>query len=646
MFSVKCRYHLTNKLRFLILDVGIYPKENALLNDIDKIEKIKKLKIEELESLANEVRERIIEVTSKNGGHVAPSLGATDLAIALLKVFTPPEDAIVWDVGHQAYAYKILTGRNKDFDTLRQYQGISGFNNIFESEYDAFGVGHSSTSISAALGIACAKQIRHEVGHSIAIIGDGALTGGMSFEALNHAGHLAKDKMLVILNDNNMSISKNVGALQKYLTNMLVSRSYNALKKQVWDFSSTLPRAIRTRFIRGAQKMEESMINILVPNIIFEDLGFKYVGPVDGHNIPRLIRVLNKVKYNMVGPVLLHVVTKKGKGFSIAENNSSKFHGLGPYNATSGETQSKKAKNWSSSFGDKLIALAESNKKIVAITAAMSDGTGLTKFEKKYPSRFFDVGIAEQHAITFAAGLATKGIKPFVAIYSTFIQRAYDQIIHDVALQKLPLVICLDRSGLVGEDGATHHGAFDLSFLLPIPNLVILTPAYEKEFHEMLTFASEYQDGPIIIRYPRGNINIDKNNHRPFLLGKFSTIETGSKIAILVVGHALEIANQVKNELLEQAKISPEIINVRSVKPLDYAGLDELKDKFDLIVTIEHNSLTNGVGQLIKNYLKSQPLLNIGYPDSFITHGNVSKLYEEIGFTAQAITEKILKEIK
>lgn len=624
----------------------LFPKEITLLQDIDKIEKIKKLKIDELETLAQEVRERIIDVTSKNGGHVAPSLGATDLAIALLKVFTPPEDAIVWDVGHQAYAYKILTGRNKDFDTLRQYRGISGFNNIFESDYDAFGVGHSSTSISAALGIACAKQLKQESGHSIAIIGDGALTGGMSFEALNHAGHVAKDKMLVILNDNNMSISKNVGALQKYLTNMLVSRSYNALKKQVWDFSSTLPRAIRTRFIRGAQKMEESMMNILVPNIIFEDLGFKYVGPIDGHDIPRLIRVLNKIKYNMVGPVLLHIVTKKGKGFSIAENNSSKFHGLGPYNATSGETESKKVKNWSTSFGEKLISLAETNKKIVAITAAMSDGTGLTQFEKIYPSRFFDVGIAEQHAITFAGGLATKGIKPFVAIYSTFIQRAYDQIIHDIALQKLPIVICLDRAGLVGEDGATHHGAFDISFLLPIPNLIILTPAYETELHEMLTFASEYQDGPIVIRYPRGTVIPLNNNHKPFELGKFSLLESGEKIAILTVGHALELAYDVREKLQKEDNITAEIINVRTIKPLDYDYLDSLSGKFDLLVTIEHNSVVNGLGQLVKNYLNSSSVLNIAYPDNFVTHGNVTELYQEIGFTAQAITEKIKKELK
>jgi 1-deoxy-D-xylulose-5-phosphate synthase len=615
-----------------------------LLNKIDRVEKLKKLKIEDLKLLAEDVRKRIIEVTANNGGHVAPSLGATDIAIALLKVFDPPKDAVVWDVGHQSYAYKILTGRNEDFDTLRQYKGISGFNNIFESEYDAFGVGHSSTSISAALGIACAKQIKNEPGHSIAIIGDGALTGGMAFEAMNHAGHLAKDKLIVVLNDNNMSISKNVGALQRYLTNMLVSRSYNTLKKQVWDLSQTFPKRFRVKFIRGAQKLEESMMNVLVPNIIFEDFGFKYVGPVDGHDLPRMIRVLNQVKYNMVGPVLVHVVTKKGKGFSIAENDSSKFHGLGPYHVASGKSKSTKSRSWSQSFGDKLCELAKEKKSISAITAAMSGGTGLTTFEKKFPHRFFDVGIAEQHAITFAGGLATKGIKPFVAIYSTFIQRAYDQIIHDVALQKLPVVICLDRAGLVGEDGATHHGAFDISFMLPIPNLTILSPAYESELHQMMDFAADYQDGPIVIRYPRGGIDNSERQLADFELGKATTIKEGSKIAILTTGHALKLGEELAELLQIQKNINAKIISFGSLKPLDYSALDKLKE-FDKVVTIEHNALKGGFGSMVKDYLAEEEVKvnTIGYPDKFITHGNVDKLYHEIGFTAEQIFNKINK---
>jgi len=445
-----------------------------ILNKITSPEDVRKLSLEQLAVLACEVRQRIIEVTAKTGGHLAPSLGATDIAVALLKVFDPLKNRIVWDVGHQSYAYKILTGRNDRFDTLRQLDGISGFNNIFESEYDGFSVGHSSTSISAALGITVAEDLRGLPVKTIAVIGDGALTGGMSFEALNHAGHLQKE-LIVILNDNTMSISKNVGGLQNYLSSMMVSKSYNSLKKQIWELSENhLPTKIRRTFLHGAQKLEESLLNIMVPNIIFEDLGFKYVGPIDGHDMPRLVRIFNNVKNNMIGPVLIHTVTQKGKGCSFAEKNCTKYHGIGPYQENTGESLSSKDKSYSQVFGDYLCALAEDNEDIVAITAAMSDGTGLKPFEKKYPKRFYDVGIAEQHSVTFAGGLAVRGFKPFVAIYSTFMQRALDQVIHDVALQKLPVVFCLDRAGIVGEDGATHHGNFDLSYFNFVPDLVVM----------------------------------------------------------------------------------------------------------------------------------------------------------------------------
>jgi len=386
---------------------------------LDKIKSpadIRKLSISQLIILAAEVRSRIIDVTAKNGGHVAPSLGATDIAISLLKVFDPLINRIVWDVGHQSYAYKILTERNRQFDSLRQFNGLSGFNNIFESKYDAFGVGHSSTSISAALGITVAKEMRKEEGLAIAVIGDGALTGGIALEALNHAGHLQK-KMIVILNDNEMSISKNVGALQNYLTNMLVSKPYNKLKEQVWALSHTLPDSIRGKFITGAQKLEESFMNILIPNIIFEDLGFKYVGPVDGNNIHRMVRILQKVKTNMHGPILIHTITRKGKGYSFAEKNSQMFHGLGPYYKETGICKSKKSISFSNVFGNVLCNLAENNSEVVAVTAAMADGTGLIPFSEKFADRFYDVGIAEQHAVTFAAGMAVKGLKPYVAIY-------------------------------------------------------------------------------------------------------------------------------------------------------------------------------------------------------------------------------------
>ncbi|MCD8481026.1 MAG: 1-deoxy-D-xylulose-5-phosphate synthase [Candidatus Cloacimonetes bacterium] len=474
------------------------------LERIDKPTMVAKLNNEELAQLAAEVRQRIIDVVAKTVATSRPVWGTVDLTLALLSVFDPIKDRVVWDVGHQSYAWKILTERNARFSTLRQYGGISGFTNRDESPYDAFSTGHSSTSISAALGIAAARDLRRESFHSIAVIGDGALTGGMSFEALNHSGHLQPDKFIVILNDNAMSISKNVGGLQKYMARMYASKSYNALKKQVWDLSSSLPSSVRRRFIYGAQKLEESMMNILVPNIIFEDLGFKYVGPIDGHDIPHLISILKRVKNFMVGPVLIHVVTQKGKGYSPAEEDASGFHGVGPFDNESGKTACSGKLSYSDVFGQSLCELAGKHKEIVAITAAMSAGTGLSSFEKMYPERLFDVGIAEQHAVTLAAGMATKGIKPFVAIYSSFMQRALDQVIHDVAMPKLPVVFCIDRAGLVGEDGATHQGTFDISFLQFIPNLVILAPSCAEELQAMLVWAASYYDGPVAIRYPRG----------------------------------------------------------------------------------------------------------------------------------------------
>lgn len=618
-----------------------------LLQDIKKTEDIKKLNIKELENLSQEVRDRIVDVTSRNGGHIASSLGATDLSIALLKVFNPPSDSVVWDVGHQSYAYRILTGKNEEFEHLRQYGGLSGFNNRFESDYDAFGVGHSSTSISAAVGMASAKKLKGDDSYSIAIIGDGALTGGMAFEALNHGGQLDLSKLIVILNDNNMSISKNVGAIQNYLTNVLVSRSYNSLKKQIWDITNSMPHLVRNKFINAARKFEESMINILVPNIIFEDFGFKYVGPVDGNNMQRLVRVLNKIKMNIVGPVVLHVLTKKGKGYSLAEKNASIYHGVGPFDKEKGVQPKKRSKSWSEVFGDKLCSLAVKNKKVCGITAAMSVGTGLSRFEKEYPKRFFDVGIAEQHAVTFAAGLCTQGMKPFISIYSTFIQRAYDQIIHDVALQKLPIVICLDRAGLVGEDGATHHGAFDISFLKPIPNLVLLAPANNLELEAMLEYASTEQERTVVIRYPRGSA-IVAEVVEPFVLGKFNCLQRGKRLAILSVGHALGVAKEVVEFIKDSEGLDVELINVRTIKPLDYCYLDKLKEDFELVVTIEHNVISGGVGESIKSYLADYGVntLTVGYPDKFIKHGNTELLYEEIDFTAEGIVEKIINTIK
>jgi len=619
-----------------------------MLENIKTPKDVKKLSIKQLEDLAEDVRKRIIEVTAKTGGHVAPSLGATDLAIAILKMFDPLEDRIVWDVGHQSYAYKILTERNDKFDTLRQFGGLSGFNNIFESKYDAFGVGHASTSISAALGITVAKEMKEEKGRTLAVIGDGALTGGMSFEALNHAGHLQKD-MIVILNDNNFSISKNVGALQAYLTNMLVSKPYNATKNLIYEFVQRLPHRIRRRVILSARTLEENMINSLAPNIIFEDLGFKYLGPIDGHDIPRMIRIFHKIKTNLTGPIFVHIVTQKGKGYEHAEDDVSRFHGLGPYEIKTGKSKKKKAETYSKVFGNTLCKLAEKNKNIVAITAAMTDGTGLTEFADRFPDQFFDIGIAEQHAVTFAGGLSVQGIKPFIAIYSTFLQRAFDQVIHDIALQKLPVVFCLDRAGLVGDDGATHHGVFDLSYLSLVPGLTIMMPACAEELEEMLQFAATYNEGPIVIRYPRGCAKYMEKKIEPVKLGQSSIIHEGKDIAIIGVGKAFEDAEIIYEKIKKQLpKTKPFLINPRFLKPIDKKYLEFLKENVKTIFTIEDNAIIGGYGSMLKEHFANSEVTvhSFGIPDQFITHGSVDELKDEIGITPQQITKKIISILK
>ncbi len=617
-----------------------------ILERINHPNDVHALSYEELTLLAKELRKEMIRVTSMNGGHLAPSLGATDFTLALLKVFNLDEDSIVWDVGHQAYAYKILTGRKERFHTLRQLDGISGFINRSESKYDSFGVGHSSTSISAAVGIAIGKEMNGETGHTVAVIGDGALTGGMAFEAINHAGHLQQSKLIVILNDNEMSISKNVGALQNYMASVLVSRHYNVLKKQVWDVLHNLPHSISKRFIVGAQKLEESLINILVPNIVFEDYGFKYVGPIDGHDIPRLIRIFHKAKNNMVGPILIHVVTKKGRGYSHAECNAAKFHGIGPFDPLTGELRKPGGITYSSILGSTLCKLAVNHPKIIAITAAMCDGTGLSQFEKKFPHQFFDVGIAEQHALTFASGLATQGMKPFVAIYSTFGQRALDQLIHDVALQKLPIVLCLDRAGLVGEDGATHHGAFDLSFTNFIPNLLIMAPSDDLEFAEMLEYASTYLEGPIVIRYPRGNAPV---RNRPLVKvekGKSELIKEGRKVAFLGIGDGLQLAEEVLSYILQlHPDFDPTLVNIRFLKPLDVPLLEQLNAGIETIVTFESNALIGGFGDTIKSYYVNSnvKVISFGYPDKFVPHGKNDELMNLLNLTPVSIY-KVLQD--
>ncbi|MDD4224058.1 MAG: 1-deoxy-D-xylulose-5-phosphate synthase [Candidatus Cloacimonetes bacterium] len=618
-----------------------------ILEKIRSASVIRDLSPQELTLLAKEIRKRIVDVVSLNGGHIAPSLGTVELTLALLTVFDPLKDRVVWDVGHQSYAWKILTGRNERFGTLRTLNGISGFTNRDESPCDAFSTGHSSTSVSAALGLACARDLQRESGFSIAVIGDGALTGGMSFEALNHAGHLQKNKFLVILNDNAMSISQNVGGLQKYMARMMASRPYNTLKQQIWDLSGTLPDNLRRRFILGAQKLEESMMNILVPNIIFEDLGFKYVGPIDGHDTALLSSILRRIQRHMVGPVLLHVVTQKGRGYVPAENDSSSFHGVGPFDANSGKQVCSGRESWSEVFGRSLVRLAETDPKIVAITAAMATGTGLTGFEQKFPKRFFDVGIAEQHAVTLAAGMACKGVKPFVAIYSTFLQRALDQVIHDVALPRLPVVLCIDRAGLVGEDGATHHGAFDVSLLAAIPNLIILSPSTAEELDAMLKFASAWQEGPVAIRYPRGTAVCSGQPLTDFAPGRAEILHEGKDITLITDGGARPVAEQTR-ELLLQAGFDPWLVNLRSLKPLDTELLGRLGDNCSHIFTFETNAAIGGTGARIAQLLaaKSCRVHNFGYPDSFVTHGKTDQLNELIGFTPARLAQEILKLLK
>lgn len=614
-----------------------------MLDSIKKPQDIKKLRIDQLIALARDVRKRIIDVTAKNGGHVAPSLGTTDLTVALLKVFNPKTDRIVWDVGHQSYAFKILTDRNDRFETLRQFGGISGFNNISESEYDAFGVGHASTSISAALGIKVARDIQNTNGRVVAIIGDGALTGGLAFEGLNHTGHLQKN-MIVILNDNNMSISRNVGALQKYLTDILVSRSYNALKEKIWDIVHHFPSRYRRRLIALAQKFEENLINSFVPNVIFEDLGFKYVGPVDGHDISRLVSVLSKVKRNMVGPVLIHVVSKKGKGYDFAEDDASKFHGLGPYEIKTGKCVKKSGVSYSNVFGNTLSEIAKANENVVAITAAMTAGTGLEGYAKAHPDRFFDVGIAEEHAVTFAAGMATQGIKPFVAIYSTFLQRALDQVIHDVALQNLPVVLCLDRAGLVGEDGATHHGAFDISYLNMVPGLAIAAPSDANELQSILRFAASWQQGPIAIRYPRGSARFCDSERPVVELGKAVITQPEGSMVFLGLGNGYNIATDTAAIL---QKRHPEtqimLVDMRFAKPLDTALLNSLRSTAKHIVTFEENSVVGGFGSAVAHYFAQDAIAvtTCGIPDEFVPHGSMAELYDAIGLTPQAIADRL-----
>ena len=580
---------------------------------------------------ANEIRKYIIEVVSENGGHLASNLGIVELTIALHSVFNMPKDKIVWDVGHQSYVHKIITGRKEQFKTIRKFNGISGFPKINESEYDNFNTGHSSTSISAALGMARARDLKGENNQVIAVIGDGALTGGMALEALNDAG-FSQTKMTVILNDNEMSISKNVGGLNMFLSKLRTKKLYTKSNLSIKKIVNKIP-VIGKPIVKVIQRIKRSIKQLIIPKMFFEDIGFTYLGPVDGHDIEQLENIM-KLSKLVQGPVLIHVLTKKGKGYKIAEENPDKFHATAPFDIKTGKTKKEKKTDYSKIFGKKLVELAEKNDKIVAITASMKDGTGLAEFANKFPQRFFDIGIAEQHALTMAAGMAKEGMIPFVPIYSSFYQRAYDQVIHDIAIQNLPVIMCVDRAGVVGADGETHQGTLDMAFFRLVPNLTIMAPKDFKELEDMMEFAIELNK-PVVIRYPRGgeDESVKFEKHEKIKLGKAEMLREGKDISIIAIGKRVSSAIKLAQNYKEKG-IDAEVINARFLKPLDAQTIKESIQKTKKVVTLEDGTKINGLGTAIEELIVEENLQNIkmekqAWPDEFIKHGTVEELEKE-----------------
>lgn len=609
------------------------------LRSIKSPQDLKRLSIPELKELAQELRKTIIERVSINGGHLSSNLGVIELTIALHYVFNSPVDKIIWDVGHQSYSHKLLTGRYEKFSTLRKYKGISGFPKRDESEHDAFGTGHSSTSISAALGIIEARDKRGENFKVIAVMGDGAMTAGLAFEGLNNAGHLKKD-LIVILNDNEMSISPNVGALSAYLNRILTGEFYQRFKRETKSILEGIPR-LGGPAAKIAQKTEEMLKGLFLPGIIFEELGFNYIGPIDGHNIELLIETFKRIK-TLSSPTLIHVITKKGKGYEFSEKNPSAFHGIGPFQPETGSPLSRGGSTYSEVFGNILIELAAKDNRVVAITAAMKEGTGLEQFAERYPDRFYDVGIAEPHAVTFAAGLATQGLRPVVAIYSTFLQRAYDEIVHDVCLQNLPVVFAIDRAGIVGEDGPTHNGVFDLSYLRHIPNIVIMAPKDGVELRAMFELALRH-DGPSAIRYPRGKIEVEKIRkwEDDIKIGRAEILREGTDIALIAVGNTVYPALST-TERLKKEDISAMVINARFIKPLDRTLLFSVASKIKKIITIEENVLQGGLGSAVLEFLNDMEIPNVklrrlGISDEFIEQGSQEELRKKYWLDEEGI---------
>lgn len=611
-----------------------------ILDTINSPEDLRRIPREELSVLAAEIREKILDVVSQNGGHLAPNLGVVELTLALHYIFDTPKDRLIWDVGHQAYAHKIITGRRDKFHTLRQLGGVSGFPKREESEYDHFDVGHASTSISAALGMAVARDAKNEKFRIIAVIGDGSISAGLAFEGLNQAGHLKK-QLIVVLNDNEMSISPNVGALSSYLNRLMTGQFYTRLRQEAKNFMQSIPKVGESMF-QLAKKAEESLKGLMVPGMLFEELGFQYVGPIDGHRIDHLIDTFNNIK-DFRWPVLVHVVTKKGKGCEFAENNPSQYHGTPPFDRATGRFHKKKSPlSYTEVFGQTVIRLAEDDPKIMAISAAMPEGTGLDRFAAHFPDRFFDVGIAESHGVTFACGLAAEGMRPVVAIYSTFMQRAYDQIVHDLCLQNLPVTLCMDRAGIVGEDGPTHHGVFDLAYLRHVPNMVIMAPKDENELQHMIKTAVGYP-GPAAVRYPRGSgfgVPMDQEP-RTIEIGKAELLREGGDAVIIAIG-SMVLPSLAAAERLAIDGISVAVVNARFVKPLDENIILRMAAKTGRVVTVEEHVLSAGFGSAVLECLGNSHLfgiktLRIGLPDRFVEHGPQDVLRARYGLDTDGI---------
>ncbi len=631
----------------MLKESGSVPQK--IIDTVDSPEDIRQLSIDELVLLASQIREKIIDTVSVTGGHLAPSLGVVELTIALHYIFNTPKDKLVWDVGHQSYAHKILTGRRKNFGTIRQYKGISGFPKMKESEFDAFETGHSSTSISAALGMALGMHLDNQDDIAIAVIGDGSMTAGMAFEALNHAGDLDKN-LIVILNDNEMSISPNVGALSSFLSRKLTGKTMRRVKSHLVDKLQVSD--VGENILNVLRKSEESFKSFFTPGMLFEAFKFDYIGPIDGHDLEGLTSTFKTVKDTIKGPALIHVLTQKGKGYDPAVKTPDAFHGLGPFDVKSGKAIKKGTPpiSYTEVFGKTMLELGKTNEKLVAISAAMVSGTGLAPFAKAYPDRFFDVGIAEQHAVTFAAGLAAQGMKPVVAVYSTFFQRAMDQIIHDICIPKLPVILAIDRAGVVGDDGPTHHGVFDISFLRFIPNLVIMAPKNEAELQEMLKTAEQH-DGPVAIRYPRGageGVTLQPaSNIRTLEIGKAELLHEGNDILLLPVGNRVSAAVAAAKELVKQG-VSVSVINPRFIKPLDASIITQEAQRIGKLITIEDNTFVGGFGSSILELLSSNGIYNVktrllGHPDNFVEQGPQPTLWKNSKIDAEAIIKAALE---